>query len=125
LNKFLPSLLTLSALLTSPAAFALSASSPQLVSRALHGGPTYGPCGFPKLSSDGRFIAFSCASDDLIPGDTNERYDVFLLNRGSGVLQRVSLNAANTEQRNHADVGFPRLTALRSYSWVRACSIRT
>ncbi|MCQ4167454.1 TolB family protein [Tahibacter harae] len=107
MNKSPRLALLLPALLASTAAQALSATAPQLASRAPHGDPTYGPCGFPKLSSNGQFIAFSCASDDLLAGDTNERYDVFLLNRRTSVLQRVSLNAANTEQRNHADVGFP------------------
>ncbi|MCQ4167061.1 hypothetical protein NM961_20285 [Tahibacter sp. P2K] len=98
---------TLPALLPAPAAYALSAGAPQLASRAWYGGPTDGPCGFPNLSTNGQFIAFSCAADDLVPDDSNERYDVFLLDRRTGVLQRASLNAANTEQRNHADVGFP------------------
>jgi Tol biopolymer transport system component len=44
----------------------------------------------PALSANGRFVAFSSASN-LVPGDTNGTYDVFVHDRQSGMTERVSL----------------------------------
>ncbi|MGZ8159789.1 MAG: hypothetical protein ACXWT4_13380 [Methylobacter sp.] len=49
------------------------------------------------ISADGRFVAFSSSSPDLVPGDTNNKRDAFvhdLLNRQT---TRVSLDSAGLE----------------------------
>jgi Tol biopolymer transport system component len=33
---------------------------------------------YPSISGDGRFVAFSSNSSNLVPGDTNSRYDIFV-----------------------------------------------
>ncbi len=61
----------------------------------------------PVVSSDGRFIAFESRASDLVSGDTNGFWDVFVYDRdpddngvydeGNEVLQRVSLGPAGIE----------------------------
>lgn len=52
----------------------------------------------PVISADGRYVAFTSYAGNLVPGDTNRHdytddgLDVFLYDRNTGVLQRVSLN---------------------------------
>jgi len=43
------------------------------------------------LSADGRYVAFTSGADNLVPGDTNNRTDVFLRDRQAGTTVRVSL----------------------------------
>jgi Tol biopolymer transport system component len=56
--------------------------------------------GGPAISPDGRFVAYHSWDGGLVPGDTNDRYDVFVLDRMSGVLERVSVNSAGVEGNN-------------------------
>jgi hypothetical protein len=37
--------------------------------------------GFPSISADGRFVAFGSEAANLVPGDTNNRLDVFVVER--------------------------------------------
>lgn len=36
----------------------------------------------PSISANGRFIAFASLASNLIPGDTNGRWDIFVYDRG-------------------------------------------
>ena len=53
----------------------------------------------PSISADGRYVAFSSAADNLVPGDTNQVLDVFLRDLQSGTTTLVSVstngNSAN------------------------------
>ena len=55
--------------------------------------------GFGALTSstDGRFLAFESAADNLVPGETNSRLDIFVKDTRTGVLTRVSVDAAGGE----------------------------
>lgn len=86
---------------------ALTAQPPALVSRNYLGAPALGVCYGATLSMNGRFLAFYCLSSDIVPDDDNDRYDTFLLDRNTQQVRRVSLNAANSEQRNHSGLGIP------------------
>ena len=44
----------------------------------------------PDLSEDGRFVAFTSAATNLVPGDTNGAEDVFVKDLTTGALQRIS-----------------------------------
>lgn len=44
----------------------------------------------PSISDDGRFAAFTSLASNLVPGDTNGAYDVFLHDRLTGTTARVS-----------------------------------
>lgn len=48
-----------------------------------------GPSGEPDLSPDGRWVAFSSAASDLVPGDTNGQVDVFLHDRQTDTTVRL------------------------------------
>ncbi|MEW6268813.1 MAG: hypothetical protein AB1689_05895, partial [Thermodesulfobacteriota bacterium] len=75
----------------------------------------------PSLSADGRFIAFDSASDDLVPNDTNQDTDVFVRDRETGVVQRVSLAWNGMEARDDSvcpDISADgRYVAFRSLAW--------
>lgn len=46
------------------------------------------------ISGDGRFVAFSSVSEDLVPDDTNAVQDIFLHDRQTGLTTLVSVNDA-------------------------------
>ncbi|MFJ5695519.1 TolB family protein [Arthrobacter sp. NPDC093125] len=45
----------------------------------------------PAISSDGRYVAFKSTADNLVPGDTNGVGDVFVHDRDTGGMERVSV----------------------------------
>lgn len=45
----------------------------------------------PVISADGRYLAFTSAAPDLVPGDTNNLSDVFFLDLRTGAVERVNL----------------------------------
>lgn len=49
------------------------------------------------LSRDGRFVAFTSAADDLVPGDTNGVLDVFVHDRWTGVTERASVSSSGAQ----------------------------
>lgn len=51
----------------------------------------------PSLSQDGRYVAFQSNSSILVPDDTNQVTDVFVLDRTSGQTNRVSVAADGTQ----------------------------
>jgi hypothetical protein len=53
----------------------------------------------PSSTLDGRLVAFSSDASDFVTGDTNQRSDVFVYDRTSGTMERVSLSSAG-EQAN-------------------------
>ena len=51
-----------------------------------------GPSGAPAISGDGRYVAFASAASNLVPGDTNGLWDVFLRDRdadGDGLFDEA------------------------------------
>ncbi|GGF45889.1 hypothetical protein GCM10011519_19700 [Marmoricola endophyticus] len=48
------------------------------------------PSGSPSLSADGRYLAFSSTATNLVADDTNKATDVFVLDRATGRVERVS-----------------------------------
>lgn len=57
-----------------------------------------------SLSSDGRQVAFSSGSGNLVPGDTNLNWDVFLRDRHTETTERVSITWDGREA-NDASLG--------------------
>jgi hypothetical protein len=51
----------------------------------------------PSVSGDGRYVAFDSCASTLVAGDANGASDVFVLDRNSGVVSRVSLTSAEGE----------------------------
>jgi hypothetical protein len=52
---------------------------------------------FPAVSSDGRFVAFQSDAANLVLGDTNGNYDVFVHDRRTRATQRVSVSSTGAE----------------------------
>jgi Tol biopolymer transport system component len=53
--------------------------------------------GAPAISGDGQVVAFNSWDSNLVPNDTNDRYDVFVYERAAGTMQRVSVSSAGVE----------------------------
>ncbi|HUQ02032.1 MAG TPA: Ig-like domain-containing protein [Kofleriaceae bacterium] len=56
----------------------------------------------PALSGDGRVVAFASNATNLVSGDLNNRTDVFVHDRTSGVTERVSVSSNGVEANNHS-----------------------
>ncbi|MCY2991008.1 MAG: S8 family serine peptidase [Planctomycetota bacterium] len=69
----------------------------ELVSAAADGTLSNGGSGYPAISADGRFVAFTSDASNLLPGDTNGQGDVFVRDRHSGTLERLSVANDGTQ----------------------------
>lgn len=58
------------------------------------GGQGNGASYVPQISGNGRYVVFTSAATNLVAGDTNNRDDVFIHDRGLEFTQRVSITAA-------------------------------
>jgi len=63
----------------------------------------------PSISADGRYVAFYSYADNLVAGDTNSCYDVFVRDRQTGRTTRVSV-ASNGKQGNGSS-DYPSISA--------------
>jgi Tol biopolymer transport system component len=52
---------------------------------------------FPSISADGRYVAFESYASNLVPGDTNDSWDVFVHDRLTGQTTRVSVASDGTQ----------------------------
>ena len=57
----------------------------------------------PRISGDGRFVAFESAATNLVAGDTNGAVDIFLHDRQTATTTRVSV-ASNGAQSDRASL---------------------
>ena len=64
----------------------VSASGEQAWDRSLLG----------SMSLDGRYVAFGSQAENLVPGDTNRVWDVFVRDRLLGITERVSVGSDGT-----------------------------
>ncbi|MCY2960820.1 MAG: hypothetical protein NTY35_11690 [Planctomycetota bacterium] len=81
----------------------LATGTTELVSVALGGASGDRGSYQPALSSDGRYVAFTSFATDLVAGDRNRRNDVYRRDRRLGRTERVSLDAAGLEVREHCE----------------------
>ena len=68
-----------------------------LVSVASNGTQGNGDSNRPSISADGRYVAFESWASNLVPGDTNHNYDVFVHDRQTGQTERVSVASDGTQ----------------------------
>ena len=63
----------------------------------------------PSISADGQFVAFLSNASNIVPGDTNSSYDVFVRDTLTNTTTRVSVDSAG----NQANMGsnFPSISA--------------
>jgi Tol biopolymer transport system component len=68
-----------------------------LVSRAYSGKVGFGCGANPAISADGTKVAFISDGANLVRGDTNGAYDVFLRDMTTGITQRVSVTSKGAQ----------------------------
>jgi Tol biopolymer transport system component len=61
---------------------------------------------YADISADGRFVAFPSQAPNLVPGDTNGAFDIFVHDRVLGATERVSVDSAEV-QANAGSSGIP------------------
>ena len=54
-------------------------------------------CNFSSISDDGRWVAFNSIASNLVVGDTNNRTDIFLVDRELHSLKRISVTNSGVE----------------------------
>lgn len=92
------------ALLAVPAAaWAVSAGPSELVSSNSSGQQGQTVSSQPSATADGQLVAFNSLSTNLVPGDTNGRSDVFVKDRRSGALERVSTTSSGEQGDGSAE----------------------
>jgi len=102
-SKFLAGLVTsliLFSLVISPALAA--AGDTTRVSVASDGTQGNDWSDYPSISADGRYVAFESAASNLVSGDTNGTWDVFVHDRQSGGTERVSVASDGTQGSYHS-----------------------
>ncbi|MGZ8225826.1 MAG: hypothetical protein ACXWT3_04195 [Methylococcaceae bacterium] len=52
---------------------------------------------YPAISANGRFVAFASYASNLVAGDTNDEYDIFVRDRTDGTTTRVSIDSAGQQ----------------------------
>jgi hypothetical protein len=69
----------------------------ELISIGMGGASGAGQSRDPYISLNGRFVAFESEAPDLVPGDTNGAWDVFVRDRLRGTTERVSVRSDGTQ----------------------------
>ena len=54
----------------------------------------------PAISADGRYVAFTSDATNLVTGDTNGKYDIFVKDRNTGAVERVSVDKLGNQADN-------------------------
>lgn len=100
----LPIALTLLVAVAPPA----SALSPPGVTELVSIGPGNaqpdGDSANPSISAGGRFVAFQSDATNLVPGDTNGKYDIFVRDMTTGDTERVSVASDGAEANGSSTV---------------------
>jgi hypothetical protein len=68
----------------------------ELISKTLSGPPA-GNSGGLSMSSDGRYVAFESDAIDLVAGDTNGTWDIFVRDRSSATTERISVSTSGAQ----------------------------
>jgi hypothetical protein len=61
------------------------------------------------ISSDGRYVVFKSDASNLVSNDVNAQQDIFVYDRQTGSLERVSVSSAGVESNNSS--GSPNISA--------------
>lgn len=75
----------------------LSTGALALASTSATGVKANAPCVDPSISADGRYVAFSSAASNLVPGDLNSASDIFVKDLVTGEVRRVSVTSDGVE----------------------------
>ncbi len=88
----------------------LSNSVIERVNQPSGGGNSNGTVEALSLSGNGRFVAFDSSADDLVPGDSNGFFDVFVRDMNGSTIERISVTS-NGEPTLDGNSKFPAITA--------------
>ncbi len=66
------------------------------------GAEANGASGVGAITADGRFVTFTSAATNLVAGDANGRFDIFVHDTQSAATVRVSVSTSGVEGNNHA-----------------------
>jgi Tol biopolymer transport system component len=77
----------------------------EMASLTQSGLPGNGNSRFAAISGNGRWVVFQSGSDNLVPGDSNGFFDVFVRDRVIGTTERVSVGQAFFQANGHSDSG--------------------
>ncbi|GLZ01757.1 hypothetical protein Acsp02_90080 [Actinoplanes sp. NBRC 103695] len=61
------------------------------------GGQGDRPSMHPEVSADGRYVVFFSTATNLVPGDTNDYFDVFIRDRTAGTTRRVNVSSTGAQ----------------------------
>ena len=73
------------------------------------GGNSWGDCLGPAISSDGRYVAFFSPAMDLVSGDANGFWDVFVRDLQLGTTELASLDSGGAQGNSRSD--YPSISA--------------
>jgi Tol biopolymer transport system component len=68
----------------------------------------------PAISPDGGFLGFRSNANDLVAGDTNNRFDTFLVDSDTLVVERISVSSSEVE--GNADSSQPSISSDNRYA---------
>ena len=57
----------------------------------------------PSLSADGRFVVFESSATNLVENDNNRFLDIFVYDRQTGTMERVSVNTQGGDPNRHSE----------------------
>ncbi|MGZ8225825.1 MAG: hypothetical protein ACXWT3_04190 [Methylococcaceae bacterium] len=90
----------------------MATNTTSLVSVNLAAAPRNFNSEFSSISADGRFIAFLSAATNLVPEDTNDKWDVFVRDQATGIITRVSVDSRGRQGNGHSVGYFPPAPAI-------------
>ncbi len=74
----------------------------EVVSLKADGSAAGGGASSPAISRDGRYVAFTSLSSDIVPGDTNGEFDVFVRDRLLATTVRVNVTSSGGQAEGGA-----------------------
>src|SRR6476646_946889 len=60
----------------------------------------------PSISANGQYVAFYSSATNLVPGDTNAGFDVFVRDMQSGTTTRVSVDSSGAQGNDYSSEPF-------------------
>jgi hypothetical protein len=63
-----------------------------------------------SISHNGRYVAFESRATNLVAGDTNVRKDIFVYDRNTDTIERVSVGVAGAQSNNESGNGDTRIS---------------
>jgi len=69
----------------------------------------------PSISDDGRYIAYESSNTELVVGDTNNSYDIFVYDRVLAATTRVSVSSAGVPNGDNEDSDFAEISGNGRY----------